>query len=331
MSDTMGKGMVKTRSGFDSSHLANTQKPRCKEAMKFIAEVVRDLTLLFWWSLPGPATNLRFYCLIFARLVFYILEATAFYAMTATILAGTDTDDPGVLVELTRLLLCSAAEQVEARVRRGTDEWQSLVKQVNGSNSELAEILRNLLHTTTRPSLSTYINNASAAIMELANDTSTLVQTNDTDFPDINSGLTRQSIISEPNDITASTMGFDNGTSIVEQINRMNTSGIDLGPFGNNTSGTLTTNYTLDEDSSAMASFFHQDYRFDFCAQMEDLNSNQTTVACVSGLTGPLCAIFALALGSTVFGFVLARIGQTTAGRRTGGLGREQATDPMHL
>ena len=145
----MGKGMVKTRSGFDSSHLANTQKPRCKEVMKFVAEVVRDLTLLFWWSLPGPATNLRFYCLIFARLVFYILEATAFYAMTATILAGTDTDDPGVLVELTRLLLCSAAEQMETRVKRGTDDWQSLVTQVNGSNSELAEILKDLFHTTT--------------------------------------------------------------------------------------------------------------------------------------------------------------------------------------
>ena len=111
----MGKGMVSTRSGFDSSHLANPQKSRCKAVMKFIAEVIRDLTLLFWWALPGTATNMRFYCLIFTRLVFYILEATAFYAMTATILAGTDTDEAGVLVELNRLLLCSAAEQVEAR------------------------------------------------------------------------------------------------------------------------------------------------------------------------------------------------------------------------
>ena len=109
--------MVKTRSGFDSNQLENPQRPRCKEALKFVAEVLRDLTLLFWYTLPGPATNLRFYCLILARMVFYVLEATAFYAMTATIMAGADTDDPGVLVELTRLLLCSAAEQVEARVQ----------------------------------------------------------------------------------------------------------------------------------------------------------------------------------------------------------------------
>ena len=328
----MGRGLVKTRSGFDSNQLENTQKPRCKEAMKFIAEVVRDLTLLFWWSLPGPATNLRFYCLIFARLVFYILEATAFYAMTATILAGADTDDPGVLVELTRLLLCSAAEQVEARVRRGTDGWQNLVNQVNGSNTELAEILRNLLDTTTRPSLNTYINNTSAAIMEFVNDTNTLGQTNGTDFPDINFGLTRPSdIIFEPNDISTSTLGFGNGTNILEQINGINTSGINLEFFGNNNNGTITTDYNLGEDNSTMASFFHQNYKFDFCAQIEDLNTDQTTITCISGLTGPLCAVFALALGSTVCGFVLARIGKTPTGRQTGGLGGEQTIAQVHL
>ena len=117
--------------------------------MKFIAEVIRDLTLLFWWALPGTAVNMRFYCLIFTRIVFYIVEATAFYAMTVTILAGTE-DEAGFLVELTRLILCSAAEQMETRVKRGTEDWQSLVQQVNDTNSELAEILKDLFHTTTR-------------------------------------------------------------------------------------------------------------------------------------------------------------------------------------
>ena len=250
----MGKGMVSTRSGFDSSHLANPQRSRCKAGMKYIAELIRDLTLLFWWALPGTATNMRFYCLIFTRIVFYIVEATAFYAMTATILAGTDTDEAGVLVELTRLILCSAAEQMETRVKRGTEDWQSLVQQVNDTNSELAEILKDLFHTTTRPSLSTYLNNVSAAIMELANDNGNLVQANDIDFPD--SGLTNQSLIFESDGINTSTMEFDNGTSIVEQINRRNASRIDLEPFGNSTSGAPTTIYTLPTRVKSKAGFW---------------------------------------------------------------------------
>ena len=338
----MGRGLVKTRSGFDSNQLENTQRPRCKEALKFVAEVLRDLTLLFWYTLPGPATNLRFYCLILARMVFYVLEATAFYAMTATIMAGADTDDPGVLVELTRLLLCSAAEQVEARVRRGTDGWQNLVDQVNGSNTELAEILRNLLDTTTRPSLNNYVNNTSASILEFVNDTSTsllgfvndtntLEQTNGTDSPDINFGLTSPSDINfEPNDISTSILGFGNGTTLLEPTNGINYSDINLEFFGINNTGTITTDYNLGENTSAMASFLHQKYKFDFCAQIEDLNTDQTTITCISGLTWPLCAVFALALGSTVCGFALARIGRNPTDRRTGVQAGERVLGQEH-
>ena len=124
-------------------------------------------------------------------------------------------------------------------------------------------------------------------------------------------------------------MEFDNDTSIVEQIYKRNASGIDLEPFGNITSGFPITTYTLDGDNSGITSFLHKNYSFDFCAQMEDLTNNQTTVACVSGLTVPLCTIFALALTSTAFGFVLARIGQTTTERRNRVSGRELATDPV--
>ena len=79
--------MVSTRSGFDSDHLANHQRSLCKTGMKYIAEFIRDLTVLFWWVLPVTAVNMRFYCLIFARIVIYIVEATAFSSLTVTILA----------------------------------------------------------------------------------------------------------------------------------------------------------------------------------------------------------------------------------------------------
>ena len=98
-----------------------------------------------------------------------------------------------------------------------------------------------------------------------------------------------------------------------------------------NNTGTITTDYNLGENTSAMASFLHQKYKFDFCAQIEDLNTDQTTITCISGLTWPLCAVFALALGSTVCGFALARIGRNPTGRRTGMLAGEQVLEQVHL
>ena len=161
----------------------------------------------------------------------------------------------------------------------------------------------------------------------MASDNDNRELANDIDFPD--SGLTNQSFIFESDSINTSPMEFDTGTSIVEQINKRNASGIDLEPFGNITSGSPITTYTLDGDSSGITSFLHQNYSFDFCAQMENLTNNQTTVACVSGLAVPLCTIFALALTSTACGYVLARIGQTTTERRNRASGRDLGTDPV--
>ena len=153
----MGFGMVATRSGFDSDHLGNHQRSLCKKWMKDIAEFIRDLTVLFWWVLPVNAVNMRLYCLIFARIVIYIVEATAFYSLTVTILAGTE-DEVGFLVELTRLVLCTAAEQMGTRVKREAEDWEGLVQRVNNTNSKLAGLLQDLFQTTTRPSL-TYLTN----------------------------------------------------------------------------------------------------------------------------------------------------------------------------
>ena len=317
--------MVSTRSGFDSNHLANPQRSMCKAGMKYIAEFIRDLTVLFWWALPGTAVNMRFYCLIFTRIVFYIVEATAFYSLTVTILAGTE-DEAGFLVELTRLVLCSAAEQMETRVKRETEDWQGLVQRVNDTNSKLAGLLKDLFQTTTKPSL-TYLTNVSTAILELAEDNDNRTLANDIDFPD--SGLSNQSVTFGSDSINTYPMEFDNDTSFVEHIYKRNSSGIDLEPVGNITSGFPITTYTMDGDSSDITSFLHKNYSFDFCAQMEDLTNNQTTVACVSGLAVPLCTIFALALTSSACGYVLARISQTTTGRRNRASGRALGSDPV--
>ena len=325
VSSTMGFGMVSTRSGFDSDHLANHQRSLCKTGMKYIAEFIRDLTVLFWWVLPVTAVNMRFYCLIFARIVIYIVEATAFYSLTVTILAGTE-DEVGFLVELTRLVLCTAAEQMETRVKRETEDWEGLVQRVNDTNSKLAGLLKDLFQTTTKPSL-TYLTNVSTAILELAEDNDNRTLANDINFPDF--GLSNQSVSFGHDSINTYPMEFDNDTSLVEHIYKRNSSGIELGPGGNITNGYPVTTYTTGGDGSDITSFLHRNYSFEFCTQMEDLTNNQTTVACVSGLAVPLCTIGALILTSSACGYMLARIGQTTFRRQRRASARAMGNDPV--
>ena len=323
----MGFEMVSTRSGFDSDHLANHQRSLCKTGMKYIAEFIRDLTVLFWWVLPVTAVNMRFYCLIFARIVIYIVEATAFYSLTVTILAGTE-DEVGFLVELTRLVLCTAAEQMETRVKRETEDWEGLVQRVNNTNSKLAGLLKDLFQTTTKPSL-TYLTNVSTAILELAEDNDNRTLANDIDFPAPDFGLSNRSVSFGHDSINTYPMEFDNDTSLVEHIYKRNSSGIDLGIGENITNGFPVTTYTTGGDGSDITSFLHKNYSFEFCTQVEDLTNNETTVACVSGLAVPLCTIGALILTSSACGYVLARIGQTTIGRQSRASGRAMGNDPV--
>ena len=59
-----------------------------------VSAFIRDLTILFWWILPGHAVNMRLYLLVLARLVIYTAEGVAFYSLVATVLAGTEEDRP---------------------------------------------------------------------------------------------------------------------------------------------------------------------------------------------------------------------------------------------
>ena len=73
--------------------------------------MTRDLCLLFFYTLPGPPRNFRLYWLLFIRMVIYGCEGVIVYSLVLTIVVGEDEEEPGMLVELTRLLLCHALEQ----------------------------------------------------------------------------------------------------------------------------------------------------------------------------------------------------------------------------
>ena len=52
------------------------------------------------------------------RLAIYVAEGISFYALILTIVVGEDETDPGILVELTRLLLCHATERASLTTRK---------------------------------------------------------------------------------------------------------------------------------------------------------------------------------------------------------------------
>ena len=294
-----------------------------------ITEFIKDLTILFWWVLPVHAVNMRLYLLIFARVVIYTAEATAFYSLTATILAGTE-DEVGFLVELTRLVLCEAAEKMGTRVRRETEDWEGLVQRVNITRPKMAGILQDLFQTTTRSSL-TYLTNVSTGILELAeNNNGTLV--NDVGFPTLDVGFSNHSLSLGHDYIITDALEFNNDSSLADHIYTRNSSGGDLGLGGNitnTTNGFPVTTYSTGKDSSDITSFLNKHYNFEFCTQVEDLTNNETTIACVSGLAIPLCTIGAMILTSSACGYMLARIGHTTFRRQRRASGRAMGDDPV--
>ena len=109
-------------------------------------EVTRDLSLLLFYVLPDPTRSLRLYFLLFLRLALYCFEGLVVYALTATILAGETTRDPGMLVELTRMILCHASDQLtNKRTRRSVDTWQDFLSNVNTTHPDLANIWEEFL------------------------------------------------------------------------------------------------------------------------------------------------------------------------------------------
>ena len=157
----MGLGRIKTRSGLETSH--HQEPSRCKPIMKSVVLWVRDLVLFLVYALPGTPTTCRVYGLILARTFLYAIQGLVFYALALTITVGEQVKNPGVLVELTRLLLCHSTNTNNInnnRNRRSTPNvWQSIVSDINQTYPELSDVLDDLLWTTenaTTPDFTTF-------------------------------------------------------------------------------------------------------------------------------------------------------------------------------
>ena len=159
-SSRMGKGEVKTRSGYNTQAESHQKPSRCKAALKAAVEVTRDLSLLLFYVLPDPTRSLRLYFLLFLRLALYCFEGLVVYALTATILAGETTTDPGMLVELTRMILCHTSDQLSnKRTRRSVGSWQDFLLNVNATHPDLANIWEEFLTDGFSNTSANYFNN----------------------------------------------------------------------------------------------------------------------------------------------------------------------------
>ena len=144
----MGFGSIRTRSGYDTSEGEVHTQSRCKMFLKAMVEMTRDLCLLLFYTLPGPPKTFRLYWLLFLRLLIYGCEGLILYSLTLTVMVGEDAKDPGILVELTRLLLCHATGQAEGRRDRRSaddDSWINLLSDVNQTYPELSGVLDELV------------------------------------------------------------------------------------------------------------------------------------------------------------------------------------------
>jgi len=128
--------------------------------LKAAVEVTRDLSLLLFYVLPDPTRSLRLYFLLFLRLALYCFEGLVVYALTATILAGETTTDPGMLVELTRMILCHTSDQLSnKRTRRSVGSWQDFLLNVNATHPDLANIWEEFLTDGFSNTSADYFNN----------------------------------------------------------------------------------------------------------------------------------------------------------------------------
>ena len=273
-----------------------------------ITAFIKDLTILFWWILPAHAVNMRLYLLILARVVIYTAEATAFYSLTATILAGTE-EEVGFLVDLTRLVLCEVSEKMGTRVKREADSWADLVQRVNITRPKMAGILQDLYQTSTRSSLN-FLTNVSTEVLELTEfNNGTLVT--DTVFPTMDSGSFNGSLSLDHNYTITDAMELNNVSGLANYIPTRSFSGGDLG-LGRNitdpTNGFPFSTYSTGQDKPEVISFLNTQYVFEFCTQVENLTDNEVSISCVTGLAIPLCLIGAVVLTSTACGYMLARV-----------------------
>ena len=258
-------------------------------------EWTRDLVLLLFYTLPGTPKTLRVYGLMFVRMLLYGIEGLILYSLTLTIVVGEQVKDPGVLVELTRFLLCHNTGRAEShRDRRSaTTTWLNLLSDVNETYPELSEVLDGLVRPADNLSETVFPNIPTISSTWSTTLNSTLDSTLSSTWPTtLNSTL--DSILSSTWPATLN--------------NTMNST---LSSTMSTAMRALTIPTASSNPRTAM-----KGYRLGWCLEVFNLETNISTLTCSSSLMAPVCILVVVILCSTTIGFLCAV--RQRAGRPTG-------------
>ena len=314
----MGKGEVKTRSGYNTQAESHQRPSRCKAVLKAAVEVTRDLSLLLFYVLPDPTRSLRLYFLLFLRLALYCFEGLVVYALTATILAGDTTTDPGMLVELTRMILCHTSDQLSnKRTRRSVGSWQDFLLNVNATHPDLANIWEEFLTDGFSNTSADYFNNTQMYLPSSTSESpftipeTTLFTTTSTE------PALPYSTSESPSTIPETTLFT---TTSTEPALPYSTS-------ENSTNNLITHLFSSNNQTTTM-----QGYHVGLCLDVNDLQSKTSTMICTSAL-GPFCLILTLLMCAIVMAFSCGRTVQRESGseerkRTTWGEAGRRASNP---
>ena len=304
----MGLGLVRTRSGYDSSE-PHTQS-RCKPILRSMMEWTRDLVLLLFYTLPGTPKTLRVYGLMFVRMLLYGIEGLILYSLTLTIVVGEKVKDPGVLVELTRLLLCHNTGRAEShRDRRSATTWLNFLSDVNETYPELSEVLDGLVQPAENLSETVFPNIPTISSTWSTTLNSTLDSILYSTWPTtLNSTL--DSILSSTWPTTLNST-LDSILSSTWPATLNNTMNFTLSSTMPTAMRALTTPTATSDPRTAM-----KGYRLGWCLEVFNLETNISTLTCSSSLMAPICILVVVILFSTTIGFLCAV--RQRAGRPTG-------------
>ena len=282
-SSKTGLGSIKTRSGLDTTQ---SQAPsRCKPILKSLVEWIRDLVLLLFYALPGTPKTCRVYRLMLVRMLLYGIEGLVFYALALTIMVGEQVKDPGVLVELTRLLLCHNTGRTEGnnRGRRSaTSSWLNLISDVNQTYPKLSGVLDELIWPTENVS--------------------------ETDFPTSSTIFSSMSTpMNSTGDTTFSTMPTPMNSTLATILSTMfipMNSTVDTPLPSTMSSMRDITTPTMASSLPRTAEF--QGYRLGWCLEVFSLKTGISTLTCSSSLMGPVCILAVVIMCSITLGFLCA-------------------------
>ena len=228
---------------------------------------IRDLVLLLFYTLPGTPKTCRVYGLMLVRMFLYGIEGLIIYALALTIMVGEQVKDPGVLVELTRLLLCHNTGRTEGNNRgrqSAASPWLDLISDVNQTYPELSGVFDELIWPTENVSETVVATSHTASSTMPTPLNSTLYTILSTMSTPLNSTVdTIISTISSMRDVTISTTAFSNPRT---------------------------------------AEF--QGYRLGWCLEVHSLETSISTLTCSSSLLGPVCMLVVIILCSVSLGFL---------------------------